>query len=106
MLMQSTLSLLPKEKDHRVRVMGILSAVEHIFTDTAMHARAQVSNRLAKANRPNNNECRERIRTTIERTLTGTARMNAYKDSVAETERVKERKGQHDKNIVRYIPCG
>ena len=31
--------------------MGVLSAVEHIFNETAMHARAQASNRLAKANR-------------------------------------------------------
>ena len=29
----------------------ILGAVEHIFNETAMHARAQASNRLAKANR-------------------------------------------------------
>ena len=29
----------------------------------------------------------------MERTLTGTARMNAYGDKIAETERVKERKG-------------
>ena len=35
---------------------------------------------------------RERIRTIIERILTGKARMNAYKDRIAETERVKERK--------------
>ena len=51
MLMQSTLSLslLPKEKDHRVRAMGVLSAVEHIFNETAMHAKAQASNRMAKA---------------------------------------------------------
>ena len=45
-----------------------------------------------KATKPNNDECRERIRTIIERTLTGKARMNAYKDRIAETERVKERK--------------
>ena len=45
-----------------------------------------------KATRPHNNACRERIRTIIERTLPGQARMNAYKDRVAETERVKERK--------------
>ena len=32
--------------------MGVfLSAVEHIFNETAMHARAQASNRMAKANR-------------------------------------------------------
>ena len=42
--------------------------------------------------KPHNNECPERIRTISERTLTGKARMNAYKDRVAETERVKERK--------------
>ena len=45
-----------------------------------------------KATKPQNDECRERIRAIIERTLTGKARMNAYKDRIAETERVKERK--------------
>ena len=45
-----------------------------------------------RAIKPHNNECRERIRTRIERTLTGKARMSAYKDRIAETERVKERK--------------
>ena len=45
-----------------------------------------------KATKPHNDERRERIRTIIERTLTGKARMNAYKDRIAETERVKERK--------------
>ena len=39
MLMQPTLSLLPKEKDHRVRAMGVLSAVEHIFNETAVDGR-------------------------------------------------------------------
>ena len=34
---------------------------------------------------------RERIRTIIERTLTGKARMNACKDRIDETERVTER---------------
>ena len=47
----NSLSLLAKEKGHRVRVMGVLSAVEHIFNETAMHAKAQASNRMAKANR-------------------------------------------------------
>ena len=47
---------------------------------------------LGKATKPHNVEWRERIRTIIERTLTGEARMNAYKDRIAETERVKERK--------------
>ena len=45
-----------------------------------------------KATKPHNDECREGIRTIIERTLTGKARMNAYKDRLAETERVKEGK--------------
>ena len=38
------------KKGHCVRVMGVLSAVEHIFNETAMHA-TQASNRLARANR-------------------------------------------------------
>ena len=44
-----------------------------------------------KATKPHNDECRER-ESIIERTLTGKARMNAYKDRIAETEQVKERK--------------
>ena len=47
----NSLSRLAKEKGHRVHVMGVSSAVEHIFNETAMHARAQASNRLARANR-------------------------------------------------------
>ena len=31
--------------------MGVSNAVEHIFKESAMHARAQASNRLAKAKR-------------------------------------------------------
>ena len=45
-----------------------------------------------KATKKDNNQCRERIRTIIERTLTGKARMNAHKDRISETKRVKERK--------------
>ena len=45
-----------------------------------------------RATKPHNEECRERIRTIIERTLTGEARMDTYKDRIAETERVKRRK--------------
>ena len=45
-----------------------------------------------RVTKTHNDECRERIRTIIERTLTGKARMNAYKDRIAETERVKEKK--------------
>ena len=72
MLMRSTLSRLAKEKSHRVRVMGVLSAVEHIFNETAMHARAQASNRLAKANRashgPREREAKSRVKKTMENT--------------------------------------
>ena len=45
-----------------------------------------------KATKPHNYECRERIRTIIERTLKGKAKMSAYRDRFAETEGVKERK--------------
>ena len=42
--------------------------------------------------KPHHDECRERIKTIIERTMTGKARMNAHKDRIAGKERVKERK--------------
>ena len=47
--------------------------------------------RMEERHKPHSNECRERIRTIIERTLTGKARKSACKDRVAETERLKER---------------
>ena len=45
----NSLSRQSKEKGQEVRAMGILSAVEHIFNETAMQARTLASNRLAKA---------------------------------------------------------
>ena len=48
---KSTLSRQAKEKAHRVRAMGASSAVEHIFKETAVHAKAQAISRMAKANR-------------------------------------------------------
>ena len=45
-----------------------------------------------RATKKHNDECRERIRTIIERTLKGKGRMIAYKDRIAETKRVEERK--------------
>ena len=57
-----------------------------------------------RATKPHNDECRERIRTIIERTLSGKARMNAYKDRVAETERVKERKRARVERGARDVP--
>ena len=47
----NSLSRLARDKGHQVRVMSVFCAVEHIFNETAMHAKAQASNRLAKANR-------------------------------------------------------
>ena len=73
MLMRPTLSRLAKEKSHRVHAMGVLSAVEHIFNETAMHARAQASNRLAKANRASHgprespqSHAKERVKRTMD----------------------------------------
>ena len=42
--------------------MGVFSAVEHIFNETAMHARTQASNRLAKENRASRGP---RVRATV-----------------------------------------
>ena len=41
------------------------------------------------ATQSHNDECHERIRTIVERSLMGKVRMNAYKDRIAETLRVK-----------------
>ena len=65
--MRSTLSRQSKEKGHRERVMGVLRSVEHIFNETAMHARARASNRLAKANRASHGP-RVRAKETVKRT--------------------------------------
>ena len=45
-----------------------------------------------KATKPRKDEFRERVGTIIERTLKGEARMDTYKDRIAETERVPERR--------------
>ena len=58
----------------------------------------------AKATKPHNDESRERIRTIIERTLMGEARMNAYKDRIAETERVKEKKRARMERSAEDVP--
>ena len=57
-----------------------------------------------KATKPKNDECRERIRTIIERTLTGKAKISAYKDRIAETERVRERKRARVERGARDVP--
>ena len=62
----------------------------HGHTGGCLGCAALVSH--GRATKPHSDECRERTRTIIETTLTGKARMNAYKDRIAESERVKERK--------------
>ena len=47
----NSLSRLAKEKCHQGRVMGVFSAVVHIFNETAMHARAQARYHMAKTSR-------------------------------------------------------
>ena len=47
--------------------MGVLSAVEHIFNGTALQARTQASNRLAKANRASHGP-REKAKERVKRT--------------------------------------
>ena len=47
--------------------MGVLSAVEHIFHETAMHARTQASNRLARASRASHGP-RVRAKVRVKRT--------------------------------------
>ena len=50
--------------------MGVLSAVEHMFNETAMHARAQASSRLARANRACHGprvRAKERVKKTREK---------------------------------------
>ena len=51
-----------------------------------------------RATKPRNNECRERIRTIIDRTLTCKA-MNAYKDRVAETASERKKMSSRRKEV-------
>ena len=60
--------------------------------------------RMEDRQKPNSNDCRERIRTIIERTLTGKATMNACKDRVADTERLKERMSARFERGARDVP--
>ena len=65
------------EKGHQVRAMGVLSAVEHIFNETAMQTRTPASNRLAKAIRASHgpsvspqSQAKARVKRTVEK-ITG-----------------------------------
>ena len=57
-----------------------------------------------RAIKPHNNERRERLRKITERILTGKARMSAYKDRVAENERLKERNRARDERGAGDVP--
>ena len=65
--MRSILSRLAREKGHRIRVVGVVSAVEHMVNETAMHARTPASTRLAKANRASHGP-RVRAKMRVKRT--------------------------------------
>ena len=78
-------SRLAKVKGRRVRVMGVLSAVLHIFNETAMHARTQASNRLARANRASHDP-RVRAKVRVKRTR---------EKSKGQSQGTKDAKGSH-----------
>ena len=66
---QLFLSRQANENGHQVRAMGVLSAVQHIFNETAMQARTPASNRLAKAIRARHGprlKAKERVKRTRE----------------------------------------
>ena len=69
----NSLSRQAKEKGHQFRAMGVSSAEEHIFNETAMQARTPASNRLAKAIRASHgprvslqSQAKERVKRTME----------------------------------------
>ena len=64
----NSLSRQAKEDGHQVRSMGVLGAVQHILNETAMHAKAQASNRMAKANRASHGP-RVRTKARLNKTL-------------------------------------
>ena len=120
MLTRSILYRLALEEGHRVRVMGVLSAVEHIFNETAMHARAQASNRLAKANRashgprvrakarvkktsknPKENRKEPKVRTKVPKARTR-AKHRKLVSQVLKTRN--QRQGQTLRNLHRHVP--
>ena len=117
MLMRSILFRLALEKGHRVRVMGVLSAVEHIFNETAMHARAQASNRLAKANRAShsprvrakvrvkrireNPKCKPKVRTKVPKACTRAK----HRKLVSQVLKTRNQRQAHTlKNLHRHVP--
>ena len=69
----NSLSRQSKGKGHPYRVLGVLSAMEHVFNETAMQARTRASKRLAKATRASHgprvspqSQAEERVKKTME----------------------------------------
>ena len=83
---------LPRIVVERAPEVELLSADIEAHGHTGGYPGCAVLASHRKATKPHNDECRERIRLIIERTLKGKAKMNASKDRIAETEGVKERK--------------
>ena len=118
--MLSTLSRLAKEHCHRVRAMGVLSAVEHIFKETAMHAKAQARNRMAKANRASHGprvKAKARVKKTMENPKEkskGTKSANqgagglhkgkTSKDGLSGLETRNRRQARTSRNLHRHVP--
>ena len=90
----NSLSRLAKEQGHRVRVMGVLSAVEHNINETAMHAKVQASNRLAKANRASHAPTRARAKGRVKKTKENT------KENLKEPEVRKVHTGTERRKLV------
>ena len=70
----------------------VLSADIEVYGHTAGCPGCAALASHGEATKPHHDECRERIRTIIERTSTGKARMNAYIDRIAETENQRHEK--------------
>ena len=97
------------------RVIGVVSAVEHIFNDTAMHARAQASNRLAKANRASHgprvrvkarflkkeNPTEPKVRTKVPKACTGAI----HRTLVSQVFKTRnQREDRKLRNLHRHVP--
>ena len=76
----------PEVEPRRVYVLSAnIEAHGHTGSCIERTRLCSASHRKGKATKPRKDEFRERVGTIIERTLTGKARMNAYKDRIAET---------------------
>ena len=89
----------PEDSTSGLRTLKLTDTLE---AAQAVHALAS----HGKATKPHNDECRQRIRTIIERTLTRKARTTAYKDRIAETERVEEGKRARVERGAGDVPKG